>query len=305
MASGRASVIGLDLLIELVTQIDAAVVTAGPADVQLAEWADLLKANRALAVELKQRQEASDHIEGTVTVGGKRPETRTSHSAQPLDEHRCLFPDRHQRLVQVADGDRRWLPRRQCPSRECRELHWSQSEDQLRQEGRERLLEGHDPRMAVGLLSQPRSEDRRDLLVGLVLKQSREEQVACLEQREIFVVLDLPARQQPGGFEVKQGGCDEEKLADLAQIPLRPMSLDKGDELVGDPGECDFGDVELVLGDQAQQQVEGPLEHVEMHLEPGGRSASAGGLLYVHLVSGHALNLVSLATNSLPRHTSA
>src|SRR4249920_1430445 len=117
MASGRASVIGLDLLVELVTQIDAAIVTAGPADVQFAERADLLEANRALTIELEQCEEASDNVERTVTVGGKRPETRGSHPAQPLDEHRCLVPNRNQRLVQMADCDRLRLSGRQRPPR--------------------------------------------------------------------------------------------------------------------------------------------------------------------------------------------
>jgi hypothetical protein len=40
------------------------------------------------------------------------------------------------------------------------------------------------------------------------------------------------------------------------------------DELVGDARERHLGDVELVLGDEVQQQVEGALEVVEPHLEP-------------------------------------
>src|SRR4029450_2792572 len=120
MASGRASVIGLDLLVELVTQIDAALVTAGPADVQVAERADLLEANRALTIELEQCEEASNNIEGTVTVGGKRPETRASHPAQPLDEHRCLLPNRNQRLVPMAGCHRLRPPGWQRPARPAR-----------------------------------------------------------------------------------------------------------------------------------------------------------------------------------------
>src|SRR5262245_3882518 len=106
--------------------------------------------------------------------------------------------------------------------------------------------------MLVGFLGHSGGEDRRDLLEGLVLKQSGEEQVACLEQGQIFVVVDLASRQQAGGLEVEQGGGDEEKLADLAQIPFRSTSFDVGDELVGDPRQRDFSDVELVLSDQTE-----------------------------------------------------
>ena len=51
------------------------------------------------------------------------------------------------------------------------------------------------------------------------------------------------------------------------------------DELVGDLRECHLGDVELVLGDQAEQQVERAFEVLQMHLEAvsgwrrGGRLA--------------------------------
>ena len=79
-------------------------------------------------------------------------------------------------------------------------------------------------------------------------------------------------RQQPGGLEVEQGGGDEEELGRLAEVPLgvgRLGAPDVRDELVGDRGQRDLGDVELVLGDQAEQQVERALEDVEVHLERG------------------------------------
>src|SRR5487761_380917 len=47
---------------------------------------------------------------------------------------------------------------------------------------------------------------------------------------------------------------------------------DVGDELVGDLRQGDLGDIQLVLGDQPEQQVERPLEHVEVYLE-GARAA--------------------------------
>jgi hypothetical protein len=40
-----------------------------------------------------------------------------------------------------------------------------------------------------------------------------------------------------------------------------------GDELVGDAGQGDLGNIQLVLGDQGQEEVERPLEDVQVDLE--------------------------------------
>ena len=76
--------------------------------------------------------------------------------------------------------------------------------------------------------------------------------------------------QQPGRLDVEQGGGDEQELRGLAEVPLGVEAWcapDVRDELVGDLGQRDLGDVELVLGDQPEQQVERPGEDVEVHLE--------------------------------------
>ena len=78
------------------------------------------------------------------------------------------------------------------------------------------------------------------------------------------------------GLEVEQGRGDEQELGGLAQVPVGVGGLgrlDVGDELVGDLGQGDLGDVELVLADQAEQQVERPGEVVEVHLERRRRPA--------------------------------
>ena len=49
-----------------------------------------------------------------------------------------------------------------------------------------------------------------------------------------------------------------------------------GDELVRHLGESDLGDIELVLGDQREQQVERALEDVKVHLEPNSAAGLAG-----------------------------
>ena len=97
-------------------------------------------------------------------------------------------------------------------------------------------------------------------LVGAVLQQPGEQQVARLEQREVLLVLDLGGRQQPGGLQVEQGRGDDEELGRLAEVPRRQRRRDVGDELVGDLRQRDLGDVELAPADQAEQQVERALE---------------------------------------------
>ena len=79
--------------------------------------------------------------------------------------------------------------------------------------------------------------------------------------------------QQPGGLEVEQRGGDEEELRRLPEVPVGVGLLgapDVRDELVGHLGQRHLGDVELVLADEAEQQVERSREDVEVHLE-GGR----------------------------------
>ena len=68
---------------------------------------------------------------------------------------------------------------------------------------------GEGPRQEIG-----------DVLVGPVLQQPGEEQVAGLEQGQVLGVLDLPRGQQPGRFQVEQGGGDDQELAGLVQVPV-------------------------------------------------------------------------------------
>ena len=103
--------------------------------------------------------------------------------------------------------------------------------------------------------------------VRLVLEQAGEEQVPGLEQFEVEHLLALLVRQQPRGLEVEQGGRDEEELRDLGEVRLVLEFGGVGDELIGDLGQCDLGDVEPSLRDQAQQQVEGAGEVLQLHLE--------------------------------------
>ena len=96
----------------------------------------------------------------------------------------------------------------------------------------------------------PAGQHRRDLLVGAVLQQPGEQQVPGLEQGQVLLVVDLARGQQPGRLEVEQGRRDDQEVAGLIQVPAVGLGPDVADELVGDAGQRDLGDVQLVLGDQ-------------------------------------------------------
>src|SRR6202012_3664909 len=125
-------------------------------------------------------------------------------------------------------------------------------------------------------------EDARDFFVGPVLQEPGEQQVTSLQQGEVFLVLDLARGQQPGRLQIEQRGRDHQEVAHLVQIPAVRTFGEVGDELVGDLGERHFGDVELVLGDQRQQQVEGTLEHIQVNLEGG--SAACPGVAWADVI---------------------
>src|SRR5690606_7511523 len=145
-----------------------------------------------------------------------------------------------------------------------------QPHDDLRQQSGESLLQADRAREPQRLGGEPLGQHAGDLFERLVLQQPREQQVARLEQGQVVLVLDLAPRQQPGCFQVEQSRRHDEELAGLVQIPRLAGAGpggDVGDELVGHLRQRDLGEVELVLGDQAQQQVERAFEVGQVHLE--------------------------------------
>src|SRR6266700_2773106 len=106
----------------------------------------------------------------------------------------------------------------------------------------------------------------RRKLVGTILKQAGEEQVAGLKERQVLLVLDIRGREQPSRLQIEQGRCHDEKLGGLPEIPLagrRQMS----EKLVGDLRQRHLGHVHLAAADQAEQQVEWTLEVVQPHVK--------------------------------------
>ena len=118
----------------------------------------------------------------------------------------------------------------------------------------------------------PVGERAGDVLERAVLQQPREEQVARLDEGEVLLVL-------AGGWGSSRAALMSSSVAATSRnseawprsqsVSAAWCAPDVRDELVGDLRQRDLGDVELVLGDQPEQQVERALEDVEVHLERG------------------------------------
>lgn len=127
------------------------------------------------------------------------------------------------------------------------------AENHGRQQVGEPLLRSDGARVAAQRLPLPPREHVRHLLVRPVLEEPGEEEVAGLQQREVLDIVDVPARQEPGGLEVQQGGGDDQEFGGLVQVRGLAESSGISDELVGDLGERDLGDVELPGADELEQ----------------------------------------------------
>ncbi|CAM5697123.1 hypothetical protein SANTM175S_03578 [Streptomyces antimycoticus] len=196
------------------------------------------------------------------------PKVASPSSRQPRDHHLGLLPDADQRGVDVVDVDLRLGLGLHRLDGQLGEALGTDADDDVGQQLGVVRLQTDRTGVTGGLGDQPVIEDVRDLLVRAVLEQPREKQVARLQQGQVRLVLDLGGRQQAGRLEVQQGRRDDEELGGLVEVPVRPHGADIGHELVGDLGQGDLGDVQLVLGDQLEEEVEGPLEVVQPHGEP-------------------------------------
>ena len=72
------------------------------------------------------------------------------------------------------------------------------------------------------LALQASGEPRRDLLERAVLQQTREQQVARLEQRDRLGIDELALRQQARDLHVEQGRGDHEELGCLIELLVGP-----------------------------------------------------------------------------------
>ena len=134
------------------------------------------------------------------------------------------------------------------------------AEHHLGQQLGELILQRHRTRVAAQRCRLEFGEHLRDMLVGPVLQQPGEQQVADLEQGEVFGVVDFTGRQQSRSLEIEQGGGDHQEGGGLVEFQRGPDLTGVGDELVGHLVQRDLGDVQTPAEDQLQKKIERPLE---------------------------------------------
>ncbi len=177
----------------------------------------------------------------------------------------------------MVGGNLRGQRRLPQPGREPGEIGRPDTDLHLGESLRVTRFQRHGPGDVAGLERHQAHEQQRRLLVGLVLQQPGKEQVTGLQQGEVLhlVIGDRP-RQQAGRLEVEQGRGDHQELGGLPEVETGAEAADVRHELVGDLGERDLGDVQLVFGDQGQQQIERPAEVGELDHEGAAGPAAAG-----------------------------
>src|SRR5690349_22443926 len=95
--------------VELVVDLDLALLRAGPAHGELGEGLGLLEPDGRLAEQLEQREEAGDDHEGGVRIRDQAAERRDPFPAQPFTQDAGLLAHAHRRRVQVGQPDHRSL----------------------------------------------------------------------------------------------------------------------------------------------------------------------------------------------------
>jgi hypothetical protein len=229
----------------------------------------LVQRDRRLAEQLQDRHEPGDHLHRVHAVRGQRREGRLPQLGEPLPQDGDVLGDGDGGRVQVVHIDgRRWLGP-QHGGGEVGEPRRVDTEQHLGQQPGEALFQRNRAREPTQRGGLKLDEQLRDLLVGPVLQQPGEQQVAGLEQGVVAVFgVRLRVRQQPRGLEVEQGGRDDEELRGLVEVHVVAERGEVGDEVVGHPVQGKLGDVELVFPDQLQEQVERTGEVLEAHGEP-------------------------------------
>ena len=150
------------------------------------------------------------------------------------------------------------------------QLFGADAHDQLGQQRRELRFQPCLAGRHTTRRCHPLSEGGSNLFEGAVLQKPGKEQVPGLDEGQVLLVFQAQLRQQAGRLDIEQSCRHQQELRGLAQVPFGVSSLmgpDVCHELVGHLGQGDLGDVELVLGDQPEQELERTLEDVQMYLE--------------------------------------
>jgi hypothetical protein len=141
-----------------------------------------------------------------------------------------------------------------------------------RQRDGDRPQHAEHPRLRCGLAREPPgvvlvavAEDPGEITVGLVLEQACVEAVAGLAE-QVLDLLALLDGEQARGLELDERRRDHEEPGRGLEVDRVEAVAQRAHVVRRDVGEVDLGDLDLTPRDQVQEEVEGPLEHVELHL---------------------------------------
>ena len=127
-------------------------------------------------------------------------------------------------------------------------------------ETQEALVGADKTRMHLRLVLHPRTQGRRDVLELLVHDETFDEDVARLLGRQVgeLVIeldwLDDLLGQKRGCLDLQQRGRDDEEVTRDIEIEVL-HAFDLGKILIGDVGDGDRPDVDLLTRDEREQQV--------------------------------------------------
>ena len=247
---------------------------SGPAQVQVAQRA---WPGRSVSTPSRNSSSTARNRATVVTTGRhRRPARGTSccpARAEPVDDQVGLLAHAHPRGVQVGQrqhGHRLGLEGRRG---EQGEVGRPDRHDHLGQQLGEPRLERHRPRMAALPPRPAASEISAATCLNARYCMSR----ANSRSRASSSARSSSSSTSPCGSSravLRSSSVDATSRNWVVCSRSSPKRLDVADELVGDLRQRHFGDVELVLGDQRQQQVERALEHAEADREAGRRGAA-------------------------------
>ncbi len=100
-------------------------------------------------------------------------------------------------------------------------------------------------------------------LVLLVLEEAPHERFARILLKALVVLGGIGTRQQHARLDVDEGRRHHEELSRDVEIQLLHQR-DEAEVLLGDERDGDVVDVHLVLANEVDQQVERPLERIEL-----------------------------------------
>ena len=146
-------------------------------------------------------------------------------------------------------------------------------EPALRARGERR---GPEAEVAVALLREPFAQPARSLLHPPVLRQPPCELLRGLLGLELGELGALVGEELPR-LDLEQRGDEHEELAASVEVDpvARGQVLDEGDH---DRRDVDLRGLELLLEDERQEEVERPLERIEVQLEIANRRRHGANL---------------------------